>query len=75
MTSRCPEFKTREGIRKAADNLAANNVDGLVVIGGDGSFRGALELSRETDALIVGVPATIDNDVYAVMKRLVLTQP
>jgi 6-phosphofructokinase 1 len=64
LTSRCPEFKTREGIRKAADNLAANNVDGLVVIGGDGSFRGALELSRETDALIVGVPATIDNDVY-----------
>ena len=64
LTSRCPEFKTREGVRKAAENLAANNVDGLVVIGGDGSFRGALELSRETDALIVGVPATIDNDVY-----------
>jgi len=66
LTSRCPEFKTREGIRKAADNLAADNVDGLVVIGGDGSFRGALELSRETDALMVGVPATIDNDVYGV---------
>jgi 6-phosphofructokinase 1 len=64
LTSRCPEFKTLEGIRKAAENLAANKVDGLVVIGGDGSFRGALELSRETDALIVGVPATIDNDVY-----------
>jgi 6-phosphofructokinase 1 len=64
LTSRCPEFKTHEGIRKAADNLAANNVDGLVVIGGDGSFRGALELSRETDALMMGVPATIDNDVY-----------
>ncbi len=64
LTSRCPEFKTPEGVRKAAENLAANRVDGLVVIGGDGSFRGALELSRETDALIVGVPATIDNDVY-----------
>jgi len=64
LTSRCPEFKTPEGVRKAAENLAANNVDGLVVIGGDGSFRGALELSRETHALIVGVPATIDNDVY-----------
>jgi 6-phosphofructokinase 1 len=64
LTSRCPEFKTHQGIRKAADNLAANNVDGLVVIGGDGSFRGALELSRETDALMMGVPATIDNDVY-----------
>jgi 6-phosphofructokinase 1 len=64
LTSRCPEFKTPEGIRKAAESLAANRVDGLVVIGGDGSFRGALELSHETDALIVGVPATIDNDVY-----------
>ena len=64
LTSRCPEFKMREGVKKAADNLAANNVDGLVVIGEEGSFRGALELSRETDTLIVGVPATIDNDVY-----------
>jgi len=64
LTSRCPEFKALEGVRKAAENLAANDVDGLVVIGGDGSFRGALELSRETGALIVGVPATIDNDVY-----------
>lgn len=64
MTSRCPEFRTPEGIRKAAENLAADKVDGLVVVGGDGSFRGALALSRETDALIVGVPATIDNDVY-----------
>jgi 6-phosphofructokinase 1 len=64
LTSRCPEFKTTEGLRKAAANLAADKLDGLVVIGGDGSFRGALELSRETDALVVGVPATIDNDVY-----------
>lgn len=64
LTSRCPEFKTSEGLKKAARNLAADKVDGLVVIGGDGSFRGALELSHETNALIVGVPATIDNDVY-----------
>ena len=63
-TSRCPEFRKKEGIRKAAETLALNNVDGLIVIGGDGSFRGALELSRETDSLIVGVPATIDNDVF-----------
>lgn len=64
LTSRSPEFKTSEGVRKAAGNLTADKVDGLVVIGGDGSFRGAFELSRETDASIVGVPATIDNDVY-----------
>jgi len=63
-TSRCPEFRKKEGIKKAAETLALNNVDGLIVIGGDGSFRGALELSRETDSLIVGVPATIDNDVF-----------
>ncbi|MGQ9641914.1 MAG: 6-phosphofructokinase [Candidatus Bathycorpusculaceae bacterium] len=63
-TSRYPEFKKREGIKKVAETLAKNNVYGLVVIGGDGSFRGALELSRETDTLMVGIPATIDNDVY-----------
>lgn len=63
-TSRCPKFKKKEGIQKAAKNLALNNVDGLIVIGGNGSFKGALELSKETDTLIVGVPATIDNDVF-----------
>ena len=63
-TSRCPEFKTDEGLKKAAETLSSNNVDGLVVIGGDGSFRGALELSTKTSTLMVGIPATIDNDVY-----------
>lgn len=63
-TSRCPEFKTEEGMNKAAETLKSNCVDGLVVIGGDGSFRGALELSKKTSTLIVGVPATIDNDIY-----------
>jgi len=63
-TSRSPMFRETEGVRKAAETLALNNVDGLVVVGGDGSLRGALELSKETDSLIVGVPATIDNDVF-----------
>jgi 6-phosphofructokinase 1 len=63
-TSRSPEFKKRKGIRKAAETLALNNLDGLVVVGGDGSMNGALELSKETNALIVGVPASIDNDVF-----------
>lgn len=62
-TSRCLEFKTRKGLKKAAETLASNKVDGLVVIGGNGSFQGALDLSRETDALIVGIPASIDNDI------------
>jgi len=63
-TSRCSEFKTKGGIKKAAENLASNNIHGLIVIGGNGSFNGALELSRETETLIVGIPATIDNDVF-----------
>ena len=63
-TSRCPEFMKSEGIERAAETLALNKISGLVVIGGDGSFRGAWELSEKTEALIVGVPATIDNDVY-----------
>jgi 6-phosphofructokinase 1 len=64
LTSRCSEFRRREGIKRAAETLALNDVDGLIVIGGNGSFKGALELSRETDVQIIGVPATIDNDVY-----------
>lgn len=63
-TSRCPEFEKKEGVKKAAETLTSNHVDGLIVIGGDGSFRGALDLSRETDTLMMGVPATIDNDVF-----------
>ena len=63
-TARCPEFKTRECQQKAAETLALNNIDALVVIGGNGSFHGALDLSKKTDALMVGIPASIDNDVY-----------
>ena len=63
-TSRCLEFKKDEAIKKAAETLALNNVEGLVVIGGNGSLQGALELSKKTDTLIMGVPASIDNDVF-----------
>lgn len=63
-TSRCNEFRTPEGIKKASETLMENNIDGLIVIGGNGSFQGALELSKKTDASIVGIPASIDNDVY-----------
>jgi 6-phosphofructokinase 1 len=63
-TIRCPSFEEEGGVEKGAETLSMNDVDGLVVIGGDGSFKGALDLSRETDALMVGIPATIDNDVY-----------
>jgi 6-phosphofructokinase 1 len=63
-TSRCPEFKTIKGIRKASETLGSNNVDGLVVIGGNGSVEGAYELGKETKSQIVAVPASIDNDVF-----------
>ncbi len=63
-TARCPEFKNDEGIAKAAGTLALNNVQGLIVIGGNGSFQGALELSKKTDTSIIGIPASIDNDVF-----------
>ncbi|MBQ2719412.1 MAG: 6-phosphofructokinase [Clostridia bacterium] len=61
-TARCPEFQTPEGVQRAAENARELGLDALVVIGGDGSFRGALELSRE-GILVVGIPGTIDNDI------------
>ncbi len=63
-TSRSSEFRMGEGIKKAAKALSTNNLRGLVVIGGNGSLKGALELSKETDAVIVGIPASIDNDIF-----------
>jgi len=63
-TFRCPKFEQPGAVDQGAETLRANDVDGLIVIGGDGSFRGALELSKKSSALMVGVPATIDNDVY-----------
>lgn len=63
-TSRCPEFRRAPNIIKASETLSHGKIDGLIVIGGNGSFKGALELSEHTDSLIVGVPATIDNDVF-----------
>ena len=57
-------MRSKSAVEKAAETLSINHVDGLVVIGGDGSFRGALDLSRKSDALMIGIPATIDNDVY-----------
>jgi 6-phosphofructokinase 1 len=58
------KFRQKQGIKKAAETLAKNKIDSLIVIGGNGSFNGAHELSKETMTQIVGVPATIDNDVY-----------
>lgn len=62
-TSRCPEFMTEEGQKRGADILKSNGIEGLVVIGGDGSYRGALALSKHWGIPCVGVPGTIDNDL------------
>lgn len=61
-SARCLEFKTEEGQRKAISQLKEHGIEGLVVIGGDGSYRGALALSK-LGFPSVGVPGTIDNDI------------
>lgn len=61
-SARCPEFRTLEGREKAVHQLKKNGIEGLVIIGGDGSFRGAFELTM-LGIPCVGVPATIDNDI------------
>jgi len=63
-SARSQEFRTPEGRAKAAKNLKDRNIDALVVIGGDGSFTGALKLAEEHGINVIGVPGTIDNDLY-----------
>jgi 6-phosphofructokinase 1 len=63
-TARSEEFKGPEGRAKAASNLAKAGIEGLVAIGGDGTFQGATLLSEESGLAIVGVPGTIDNDLF-----------
>lgn len=63
-TARCAEFRTPEGRAIAYNNLKEEGIDALVAIGGDGTFTGAELLSREYNMPIIGVPGTIDNDLY-----------
>ncbi len=63
-TSRCDPFMEAEGRSKAAENLKRHHVQGLIAIGGDGTFRGVEALAREQGVQVVGVPGTIDNDLY-----------
>lgn len=62
-SSRCDEFKTAEGRRKGIQILEQEGIEGLVVIGGDGSLRGAAAIAEESQTKVIGIPATIDNDV------------
>lgn len=61
-TARSPRFKTEEGMKEAIDNCKKHGIEGIVVIGGDGSYRGARDLSLR-GIPCVGVPGTIDNDI------------
>lgn len=63
-SARSKEFRTVEGRQKAFEHLKQNSVDGLVVIGGDGTFTGARIFAQEHNFPIVGIPGTIDNDLY-----------
>jgi 6-phosphofructokinase 1 len=61
-TARCEEFKSQPGVLEGVQNIQEQGIEGLVVIGGDGSFRGALALAQH-GLPVVGIPATIDNDL------------
>ena len=69
-SARCDEFKTAEGRKIAHKNLKGNEIDGLIVIGGDGSFTGALKLKQEFNFPVVGIPGTIDNDLHGTSHTL-----
>ncbi len=63
-TARCEGFKTPEGMQQAYDNLKKRNIDALVAIGGDGTLTGIERFSSKYDMQVIGIPGTIDNDLY-----------
>ena len=63
-TARSSEFKTPEGQQKAYDNIVKHGIDALVVSGGNGSLTGAMKFAQEFDICCIGLPGTIDNDLY-----------
>ena len=69
-SARCEEFKSIEGRKKAFKNLKDAGIDGLIIIGGDGSFTGALKLEKEFNFPVVGIPGTIDNDLFGTSHTL-----
>ena len=63
-SARCEEFRTAEGRKKAYEQLKAAGIDAFVVIGGDGSFKGAIKFNEEHEFPVIGIPGTIDNDIF-----------
>jgi len=62
-TVRCPEFLAEEGQARAVETIKKNKIDGLVLIGGDGTYRGGIQLAKKWKIPCIGVPCTIDNDL------------
>ena len=69
-TARCDEFRTPEGRKKAHEQLVKAGIDAFVVIGGDGSFRGASIFQKEFGFPVIGIPGTIDNDIFGTQYTL-----
>ncbi|MBD3414147.1 MAG: 6-phosphofructokinase [Candidatus Aminicenantes bacterium] len=69
-TARSKEFYSKKGRKKAHQNMSEKGIDGLVVIGGDGTFKGALVFHQEFDFSVTGIPATIDNDIAGTQETL-----
>ena len=63
-SARCPEFTTAEGRKQAYETLVREQIDALIVIGGDGTFTGARIFAQEFNIPVIGIPATIDNDLW-----------
>ena len=66
-TARCEEFRTPEGRKMAYQTMRNEDIDALVVIGGDGTFTGARVFAQEFNIPIVGLPGTIDNDLFCLL--------
>ena len=69
-SARSDKFRTSEGRKKAHENLIKQNIDGLVIIGGDGSFTGAVIFNKEYNFPVIGIPGTIDNDIFGTSHTL-----
>lgn len=69
-SARSIDFRSSEGRKRAFEKLTENNIDGLVVIGGDGSFTGGVVFNKEFNFPIIGIPGTIDNDIYGTSHTL-----
>ena len=70
-TARSKDFMTEEGRQKAFENIQKEEIDALVVIGGNGSLTGAMNFAREFDVCCIGLPGTIDNDLYGTDRKSV----